>query len=383
MYYSWGNKDFVKSLSLLRKMIASETNEDKKYYLESILAHESNLYFTEFDASSIYIKDPSNKEKLLNIASNLNFYEREYKVLASYAEMLDSIFGSIEELTPDVESFDEEITRTYVKHDELLEIAKDIIGNMDDEFYKIYMNFYKDRFKSVKFYGVDDPLAKAEVNGDSNYIDQVNRIFVRVKNSIGVDKIACFLHEFGHITSMVTNPQKWHLCSSSFYDEIESTFFELVAMFEIRGDFPEDQINLYLYDFLFSKMDDLNILNWQRVVVNLWKDNNYAYNPELLKTLKEKTGLTQNVVKNILNTSITDNGTYIFSYAIAVKLFRIYKQDKKEAIRLLKKIMAIPYDKIIEVELRKIIRVDDSLFSESKKIVDDMRLTLARNGFNN
>ena len=130
-------------------------------------------------------------------------------------------------------------------------------------------------------------------------------------------------------------------------------------------------------------MDDLNILNWQRVVVNLWKDNNYAYNRELLKTLKEKTGLTQNVVKNILNTSITDNGTYIFSYAIAVKLFRIYKQDKKEAIRLLKKIIAIPYDKIIEVELRKIIRVDDSLFSESKKIVDDMRLTLARNGFNN
>ena len=381
MNYNWDKKDFENSLKKLEHLLEIETDVDKKYYIGSVLAHEKNLLFSNFSLPLVNSGTIANSSKLLNIATNLAFYYRNYNDLEEYYKMLEIVFNSKYSLDKNANDFWDSLNKRYITHDELFEIAKSIIGDLDNDFYKCFLEFYNDRFKSIMFYNDDHFLALADVNGESNYIDIINKVYIMLRDSIGVNKIACFMHECGHITSMHMNPQKWHLCDQSFYDEVEAIFFELVSMYELRKDFSTDEINIYLYDFLLSKLETLNILTWQETVVNLWQQNNFVYNDVFLKNLKKETGLTKADVLTILNTSIMDDGAYIISYTIAIKLFNIYKQDKKEAVKLLKRIMLIPYNKIIEKEIKKIVNVDESLITESMKIVEDTKLTLKKNGY--
>jgi hydrogenase maturation factor len=69
------------------------------------------------------------------------------------------------------------------------------------------------------------------------------------------------------------------------------------------------------------------------------KNNKIEITNEFYKKLKTKYKLTKNQANYYINQQISDFGQYVIGHMVALELYKIYKQDKKEALKILDKII--------------------------------------------
>ena len=79
-----------------------------------------------------------------------------------------------------------------------------------------------------------------------------------------------------------------------------------------------------------------------------------------------------------METDIADSGAYVLSYITALELLHIYREDKKEALKLFKKLLQLKPSMTYLGEVNSIVPLNVYATQETEKIVEDITLSLKR-----
>lgn len=334
MKYNWSYDDIENELAKLTILSQKETDLVKRSYYLRIIDQVRCLLVNNKD---IMI---TNNQKMNDIINSFNYYKRYYALIDWYNLILDGYAKKTEQIVKCYDAIEEpeQFDYEYISHDEALTMNYDFFHNIDEEFSKYFNILYRDRYKSIKFSKGDTILQRDQSDGDCIFIDIVNKNFINVNDTIGLSKVVNLAHECGHGVANLFMQNIYDI-HDDFLTELASQFFELAFQVDI-GENIEPFENTLLQ---FEKMNYYNYtsdnLLLHRELIESWQNNGYNVSPLFYRYLKSKYQLTRENVKESMNTSIESDGPYIISYMVALELLHIYKDNKKEAINILKSIL--------------------------------------------
>ena len=111
---------------------------------------------------------------------------------------------------------------------------------------------------------------------------------------------------------------------------------------------------------------------------NLLRLNDFKTNHRFRKGLVKEDKIDKKIFVKALETDIADSGAYVLSYITALELLHIYREDKKEALKLFKKLLQLKPSMTYLGEVNSIVPLNVYATQETEKIVEDITLSLKR-----
>lgn len=212
-----------------------------------------------------------------------------------------------------------------------IELIHEFFRTTPKEIFGIHNRLYK-REKYIRFGQCKSP----ETGGEMIFIPGVNKPYITINIDQNSNLLASISHEEGHAIASLINPNRYQRDEHSFYSEIESLFFELIA-----DDYFENELDSETF-----KNEKLNeLLDYFVIAMMIIDQKNIA---DIGFKQKNPTAKTIKIDRSILNCdSSIDIGAciieeymkYAISYIVAIELYELYKEDKEQAIEKLKNIL--------------------------------------------
>ena len=345
MKYNWDKEEFIAQRQKLETLYNCEADVKTKVYLQKVMDCSDDLFnktFNNFPAPNM-----SKEQRLTDIANSTLIYSRYYSIISSF-------FSECCELNPQIVSISEQLDKIRKNNDfpflytgaklsqsNVLSLVNNFYQGFDEELYAYFLRAYEDRFNFVKFFK-NKIKSNNDCNGYTLFIDGVQKNFIAISETAPIETYACAIHEYGHAIHNLINPQISYTDNNNFFVEIASIFPEMVAIYENQPNFSPLQQSYYLYSLFLSYYDSAELLCLHTPVINLWKECNFKFNFKFFHELKKYYDIDYKCFKELSCNIIDDEGIYILSYIISLELFHIYKQDKKRALELFKKILKYP-----------------------------------------
>ncbi len=337
MNYNWGINNLINDKKNLKEMYKKETNLVKKYELLRYIDDLNTL---------IKMK----KLKIENIALNNSFIthykpylwnERYYNLINYYYETSLKKFKQIKLTTTDLENaikdYLNDANLEYYSLDACFEIAREVYGDTNNSIYKYFMQIYKNRHEIVK--ERNNLYDENVFVGSCLYIAGVDKPYIEIHNMAGLEKVNTVIHEIAHSIMRLKYPNRAFDENDRFTEEIESTFFELVFQNGIGQLINQLDSSFQTAETTFSTYIASQEVNMHQKIMQEIKNNKIEINNEFYKKLKTKYKITKNQANYYINQEISDFGQYVIGHMVALELYKIYKQDKKEALKILDKII--------------------------------------------
>lgn len=215
----------------------------------------------------------------------------------------------------------------------------------DDEIRRVFKDIYDKRYSSFRF----DSAKEYQNSNDDAYnifVAGLNKNYFSICDFHDSRKFINTLHETGHAITNLINPTLSLRSDIDLFDEVQSLFFEIVAL----KSFQSEKINnkefpILLFSTLKSYFDITKRLTLQECIVKVAESNGYKYNGKLLKVLEDNYDINKDLVKEVLSFKFDDEASYPLSFAVALKMANIYLDNPKEGIDLLKRTMKNPLTK--------------------------------------
>lgn len=335
MEYSWNKTDIEECIDQIFYK-SRKKSKDVSYYLKVI--NYVNCVLKTMELPEIY-RTITRKEKLHKVIQEYYLNERYYDLIETFNEIQKR---HEEEFNITIDSFIkliEEEPTIYIQNEDALTIMHDFFKETDEEFFKYFLELYKNRHKLIKFTKKED-IENMYRNGSCLFIDIVRKNFINVKDSNGISKLIILAHEIGHAIANLYRPKQMYNSKDNFLDEVESLFFELAFTNDIAKKIDSLEAAKEAFLTLCEFSEYAENLSMHKTIITCWKENNYELNKAYYNNLKNKK-IQNRMFIDSLNTSIEEEGSYITSYITALNLLGIYKQDKKEALNILKKIISM------------------------------------------
>lgn len=336
MDYYWDSKNLRQDVKQLEKMFEEEKDIKKREELLYYIAEAKSLVLEE-EAPQCEENDD-----YFNTMSNLvPLFEPYYSYIDEYRRIIDNY---VDELIVDNPSK----KKMKLKKEEAMDLVREFYESTGNFFYPHFDKLFKERHNMIRFLKDDLEYATTII------VPGLNKPYISIeepkpKNYRNI--LSMLVHELGHGISAQINPERY-LRDDSFLKEIETTFLEFIS-----NDFFAKELkdNAFYVDEIeriaggHSTAED--ILLSKRAV-----DLRYELgNPSKEKMLEI---VNDDILRTIIETkgemSLDDDIKYLFSYIVAIELYEIYKQDKKEALNILKEIILRRND---ETELQNITRL--------------------------
>lgn len=334
MKYNWDYDDINREIAKLAIMVQEEKDLIKKSYYLRVIDQVKCLLVNNKEVIV------SNNQRMNEIINSFNYYGRYYSLIEVYNFVVSCYDSKTEEIVNAYNSINEPelFDYEYITNDEVLAMNYEFFSNIDQELFNYFKELYKDRYSSIKFTKNDPILTDDKSDGNCLFIDVVRKNFINVNDSQGLSKAVNLAHECGHAIVNLFIGNIYDI-RDDFLIEMASIFFELAFHNDI-GDNIDSFENTLLQ---FEKMNYFNYtadsLLYHKELIESWEYNDYNVSTDFYHYLKSKYGLSRNTVKDCLKTSIESEGPYIISYMVALELLHIYKDNKKEALNMLKKIL--------------------------------------------
>lgn len=377
MKYNWGIKEIQQEQRKIVGLINATTDLRRKIFLKNCLADLDDAVF-----SMTFKKDvkQSQEQSMIIHTSNLLTYKQEYdlaQIFYEYCALKDEKMDEIDfqlicryEENLDVAK----ATNSYITEDKALSIMHDFFKHLDKELYETFKEAYKDRFNYLRF------RPPVEDEGRTLFVYGTRKNFITVQDSKEGKKLFSLIHEYAHAVHNLLMPETAYELVDCSYVEIPSIFLELVALYENPANFNPLYISYLNYINLTTYVDFSFQLSMHKPIINLWKSNNYNLNRNFYDNIERKIDINRKEFNDIMNCFITEEGVYVVSYFVALKLFSIYKRDKKVAIELYKKFLKLPTNLDTDVFVAEIMQDDLGAKKEIDGIVDGMSLALRKQG---
>ncbi len=334
MEYNWSNTDIEREIDKLLIMSKEEKDLVKRSYYLRIIDQMKSVFI---DNKDVIIP---NNQKMNEIIYSFKFYGRYYSLIDLYHLILDGYADQTTKLVRAYDSIDnpELFDYGYITHDDALTMNYDFFHNMDEEIFKYFEILYKDRYKSIKFSKDDPTLKQAKADGYCIFIDVVCKNFININDSIGLTKVVDLAHECGHAIANLLIRNIYDT-RDDFLTEMASLFFQLAFHNDIGEKIDTFENTLLQFEQMNYFNYEANLLLYHSQLIESWQHNKYNVSPDFYRYLKNKYQLKRPDIKESLNISIGSKGIYIIGYMIALELLHIYKDNKKEALSILKQML--------------------------------------------
>lgn len=344
MENTWGRKEFAEQLGKLQSMIEQETDIKRRLYLEKVLDMSNKLYYETF----INFPRPkvTAKQRLTSILDSNFMYGRYYSIVRSFfntvsehIDTIDDLSNKLEDISP-TGDFDFMNTGATVSVEDTITLVKKFYESFDPELYQYFLEIYNDRKHSLRMM----PLPEGETKTDGNtlFIDGVKKNFITIYKTNPLNTYICGVHEYGHAIANLINPEVSYADREDLFTEVASIFPELVALYENGFNFDTIQILYTMYTTLVTYVNSAEYLCLHTPIINAWADNKHVMSKKFFEELEEGYDMDDECFEEALSTTIEDEGIYVISYAVALELLHIYKDDKKKALELFKRFLKYP-----------------------------------------
>lgn len=372
MEYKWDINNFKKDLKSLKELLKKETNEEKKaelkYYID-----ELNRTIKIENIEELYAKK---RECLGEVVLTYSRYQRYFEIFNQYNAMRNKILNKYNLTEEQIEDFFFNIEEVYkfkkYSTEECFEIAKEFYGNLDNSMYKNFLKIYKDRYNLVKV----EENKYLNIDGCCTFVEGVNKPYIWIGNKPGIQKTNTLIHELAHAITQIQNPKRFVEARDLFGTEIESMFAELIFTNDYLKDKNQVEQALIFLENTFVFFNDIDALINQKIIADSYDKDIITIDKELYNNLRKKFNLTKRNVNDAIMIDMINYGTYVVSYMVALELFHIYRQDKKEAIKILKLFLK-DYQKDTYITIRKYLnnlpnveKEANKLFIKSNKILN-------------
>ena len=358
---SWSIKDFRRDLVVLKRWLeVTDDYQEKDALINEMMALYQHIAEMELSKSHIYLNVPTvgiieapsedqiEEEELTCNMILIPKFKLVYPHLGVFKNKLRVLDGINGVVVPE--------KNTNLKKSDVIELVDEFYKSITKEIYNHYKKFNKNFIKFDPRKDVDD--------GSIYSFPILNKKYIEVGTKGDKRKMLHTLaHECGHAVGDFINPER--VMNDDFFDEIESLFFELIGedffSKELNDNAFKDYQRSTMYGFYQNTKDTLSYKNAISKVFN-----NMGGNKKPLDLLDEY--LDRDGVEDV---DIEGNVKYIFSYIIALELYETYRQDKEQAIYLLKKLIKTDenkteYQKIVETVTpnKSLIKVRDRFFTK-------------------
>ena len=116
------------------------------------------------------------------------------------------------------------------------------------------------------------------------------------------------------------------------------------------------------------------------LILQFWKSNGYKADKKFFDEIKEFCGLNHKEIRELLEISLVNDGKYILSTIAALEFLHIYREDKKEALKLFKYFLKKGANKDRLAFLSKNIEFNENASIEADIVANDMVLALRNKG---
>ncbi len=346
MEYNWSYEDIKNDLdTILKKAYRTKDPIKRSKYLcaynevNSILAN----YYMDFVGTRKSIVN-----QLREVTNDYYLNERYFSLIDSFEATCSSCNDLINNYNLDL-LMDNDKKYRYISNEHAFTLVHDFFLNTDQDFAKLFLKLYKDRYKSVLFEESNFINSISGTYGSCQFIDVVNKNYISVQDCQGIQKVSCLAHECGHAVSNLYRPSNVYNSKDEFLSEVPSIFFEWTFIEEVSK-------KLSLWDSLATCFDQFILfhdiayaLAQHKNLVEAFRVNDYMIDKDFYSFLKQEHGLTKGVVLDSIKTNIDSDGCYVISFMVVLELLSIYRQDKKEALRILKKIISLSKNDSYEV----------------------------------
>ena len=380
MKYNWEIKDLQKERKKIIELIRATNDMKRKIFLQNCLADLDDSIFSMTIKKNI--KQSVDQNMLMHISDYLS-YPREYKLSTKFYSYCATKDQQMDEIDLSlISKFGEDIeiakaTGAYISEDQALSIMDSFFKQLDSELYKTFCEVFKDRFQYLRF------RPSVEDDGKTLFVYGTRKNYITVQNSKEGKKLFSLIHEYAHAIHNLLLPENSYESIGCNYVEVPSIFLELVALYENPAQFNPIYIAYLNYITLTTYVDCSFQLQMQEPIINLWRSCNCKTNKYFFDLLEERCDINRDEFKEIMNCSINEEGIYVVSYYVALKLLAIYKKDKKRALELYKEFLILPTNLDVSVFVENLIKDDKDVKKEINGIINGMSLSLKKDGGNN
>lgn len=364
-------------LELRNKIFNEKNNKQKLLYLDDYFNIIS--YLDKLNAIDL-------KKEIESIGSNTIYYinklrkekERFCNTFFKNFSLIDDSINNIMNIYNDYPLININYQCQHlIKEKDGISLLYDFFGNLNNDFYKLFKNILINGHISYIPNVLSEGMTYTTNGGYGNYI-----ILRKENNYFDYEVLSSLTHEIGHCYEMDLLKDKKIFFHNHLLIEVTSLFIQkLFDLYNINN-------NIYLKDAKDSRMW------WQICVYNKTlcldfinkciNDNcieelnpiNYTfsilYNEEMIKYLN----LQNNVAFQYCTFDIT-NYLYVIGDYIANNLVGIYKQDPKEALKLLGRFILTYRNKSLKSNLDNY----GNDFSETKKLIKEIFIYQRKEGY--
>ena len=376
----WNTFTFFQELSVLEKMVEQEKDPIRKDYLQMVLDDSTRFYYENF--LSTFKNRVSLKKAMDNLACSVLSGDRYYTMVEKYFYSLTDAITKAS--IPDTllnarmkDNFDlSSLTRTETTHNQAISSLFNLYRGLDDELFETFRCAFDKSY--LNFNSRHDVTLPLGSDGRTYFIDGVQRNFVSIIDSQDVRLVNNLVHEYGHAIKNIICPEAAFTCENDYFSEVASIFLELISFEENPGEYPQLIMDYLKYDTFREYYDYSFTLSAQPHIYLRWKDNDFKTNHRFRKGLVKEDKIDKKIFVKALETDIADSGAYVLSYITALELLHIYREDKKEALKLFKKLLQLKPSMTYLGEVNSIVPLNVYATQETEKIVEDITLSLKR-----
>ena len=374
MVYTWGYDEFVKQAKKLQEMIASETDLRRRLYLEKVADATDRVFhktFNKFTEPNI-----SAKQRIYTISNTRLAYGRYYSIVQAFFEGCVDHLELADDISTKLENLDENgnfpflQTGAKISQSKTLNLVRQFYSSFDKELYDAFLEVYNDRDGTLRF--LDKSEAKDDkTDGNTIFLDGVKKNFITVYETTPLETYSCTVHEYGHAIQNVINPEVSYSDRDDFFMEVASIFPELVALYENKGKFSQLESAYALYTTCITYMDEAEFLTLHTPLINEWAEHKYVLSKKFFDSINEAFDIDKECFEKALAITLEEEGIYVISFAVALELFHIYKQDKKRALELFKGFLKYPAKEDILVYVMENFELNKHVSEEIGIILND------------
>ena len=319
----WTSKDIRNDLKLLERMLKTEKNPIIREEIYRAIGETKRIILEEEMKPS----DEVSPDAIFALYDESARYEIYYPIIKEFIRKT--------RYTVDNFSFQSPIVpwNLNLSEQDMIELIQEFFNSTPKEIKEIYDEINK-RKKRIRF----EKSEEYESQGRMVFVPKLNKPYITVGHAVNKPSILqSFAHEEGHSIGSILNPERYTDDKHSLFQEIESTFFELLGI-----DFFSQELNHEeMKKRLFYKMQSI-FFNAEEILLerklseigfsqNHPNEDNFSLEDnDMIFTLQDIANGGCSFEKNII---------YLISYIIAIELFELYKENKEQAIERLKKIV--------------------------------------------
>ena len=341
MEYHWSMEDIINDSEEIRKQINNETDFNKTLFLRKMYDTISYFIYSNYSSPEINISRKDYYQQLLHgLCADVCAYGRYYSLIERFYNSLLFLEYEKDKIKKNLKK----CTSAHFSNEETMSLVNEFFMSIpDDEIRKVFKQIYDQRYGIYRFDSEEEYESNAYDDAYNIFVGGLNKNYINVCDVNGGSKVINTVHETGHAITNLMNPLLSLRSDNDFFDEVQSLFFEILALKILQNEkIDSREFPILLFADLKSYFDLSNELIIQQCIAKVASDNGYKFNNKLLHKLQDNYDISKDLTIKLLGIKFENEAQYPLSFAVALKIVNIYLDNPKEGIALLKRTIMNP-----------------------------------------